>query len=194
MVRSRIFRFTLAIFSMAALAFGQYTNATVSGSVYDPGGAVVAGANVTLHSAATGYSKVLQTGSDGTFLFPATPVGQYEITVQKPGFSKYVQSGITVAVNQAANVPVTLRVGDLNQQITVSGDAELVTTQTASVAQVITTKSIVDLPLNGRQPQALLFLAAGALDETGKYCLVNCQGGVIRASRMPTLAAGGPAR
>src|ERR1041385_6038826 len=193
MGRTRVWISGLAVFILTlAAAFGQYTNATVSGTVYDAAGGVVAGANVTIQSPTTGYSKTVQTGSDGTFLFPATPVGQYQVTVEKAGFSKYVQSGITLAVNQVANVPVTLRVGDLNQQVTISGDAELVTTQTASVAQVVSTQSIVDLPLNGRQPQALLFVAAGALDETGKYCLVNCQGGVYPGEQDANVGGGGP--
>src|SRR5579884_1150938 len=172
---SRLFLF--AVLS-GATALAQYTNATISGVVYDPGGAVVEGATVTIRNAETGYSKTVQTGADGAFLFPATPVGSYQLIVEKPGFAKYVQSGIMLAVNQVANAPVTLKVGDVSQQVTVSADAELVNTQTASVAQVIDTQRIIDLPLNGRQPQALLFLSAGALAETGKYCLVNCQGGV----------------
>lgn len=134
----------------------------------------------------------MQTGPDGAFLFPATPVGSYQLAVEKPGFAKYVQSGITLAVNQVANVPVTLKVGDVSQQVTVSADAELVNTQTASVAQVIDTQRIIDLPLNGRQPQALLFLSAGALDETGKYCLVNCQDGVYPGEQDANVGGGGP--
>ncbi len=186
---SRLFLF--AVLS-GATALAQYTNATISGVVYDPGGAVVAGANVTIRSPETGYSKTAQTGADGAFLFPATPVGSYQIVVEKPGFAKYVQSGITLAVNQVANAPVTLKVGDVSQQVTVAADAELVNTQTASVAQVIDTQRIIDLPLNGRQPQALLFLSAGALDETGKYCLVNCQGGVYPGEQDANVGGGGP--
>ncbi len=175
-----------------AACFAQYTNGTVAGTVYDSGGAVVAGANVTVQSLATGYSKSATTGPEGTFLFPATPTGQYQLTVEKPGFSKFVQSGITLQVNQVANVPVTLRVGDLTQQVTVASEAELVTTQSAAVTQVINTQRILDLPLNGRQPAALLFLTAGALDETGKYCLVNCQGGVYPGEQDANVGGGGP--
>src|SRR3954447_9105233 len=148
--------------------------------------------NVTIQSPATGYTKTAETGSDGAFLFPATPVGKYQLTVEKPGFSKFVQSGITLEVNQVANVPVTLPVGDVSQQVTVSSEAELVTTQSAAVTQVINTQKILDLPLNGRQPAALLFLSAGALDETGKYCLVNCQGGVYPGEQDANVGGGGP--
>jgi hypothetical protein len=156
------------------------------------GGAVVTGASVTIRNPETGYAKTVRTGSEGAFLFPGTPVGSYEIVVEKPGFSRYVQSGITLAVNQVANVPVTLKVGDISQQVTVSADAELVNTQAATVAQVVDTQRIIDLPLNGRQPQALLFSVAGALDETGKYCLVNCQGGVYPGEQDANVGGGGP--
>jgi Carboxypeptidase regulatory-like domain/TonB dependent receptor len=176
----------------SVLAFAQYTNATLGGTVYDPAGAVIAGANVTIQNPETGYSKTAQTGADGSFLFPATPVGAYQLTVEKSGFSRYVQSGITLVLNQVANVPVTLRVGDLSQQVNVSANAELVNTRDAVVGQLVDTQQIVDLPLNGRQPQALLFLAAGAVDETGKYCLVNCQGGVYPGEQDANVGGGGP--
>ncbi len=192
MIRGGLFRLLFSIAVCGSLALAQYTNATISGVVYDPGGAVVEGATVTIRNAETGYSKTVQTGADGAFLFPATPVGSYQLIVEKPGFAKYVQSGIMLAVNQVANAPVTLKVGDVSQQVTVSADAELVNTQTASVAQVIDTQRIIDLPLNGRQPQALLFLSAGALDETGKYCLVNCQGGVYPGEQDANVGGGGP--
>src|SRR5689334_10583114 len=114
MIRSGSFRVFAACALVAlcgVIASAQYTNATISGIVYDPGGAVVTGASVTIRNPETGYSKTVQTGAEGGFLFPGTPLGSYEIVVEKPGFSRYVQSGITLAVNQVANVPVTLKVG-----------------------------------------------------------------------------------
>ncbi|HZT37185.1 MAG TPA: carboxypeptidase-like regulatory domain-containing protein, partial [Bryobacteraceae bacterium] len=87
MVRSGLFRLLFFAAVCAAAALAQYTNATISGVVYDPGGAVVEGANVTIRNAETGYSKTVQTGADGAFLFPATPVGSYQLIVEKPGFA-----------------------------------------------------------------------------------------------------------
>lgn len=175
-----------------AAVFAQYTNATIGGIVSDAAGGVIADARVTIQNSETGYTKTIGTGADGSFLFPATPVGSYQITVEKPGFSKYVQTGITLVLNQVANLPIALRVGDVTQQVSVSADAELVNTRTAVVGQLVDTQQIVDLPLNGRQPQALLFLAAGTVDETGKYCLVNCQGGVYPGEQDANVGGGGP--
>ena len=83
MARFQVFSCGLAtIVLVVATAFGQYTNATIHGTVYDSAGAVVAGANVTVQSLTTGYAKTVQSGSDGTFLFPATPVGQFQVAVE----------------------------------------------------------------------------------------------------------------
>lgn len=184
-----------AIFLMiagAGLGHAQYTTATLGGTVSDPSGATVANAKVVVQDLETGLQRQTQTGDSGTFSFTALPVGHYQITVEKPGFSRYVQSGITLVLDQTANVPVQLKVGDLSQQVTVSADAELVNTQSGTVGQLIDQRRIVDLPLDGRQPQNLLFLSAGTVNETGNYCLVNCQGGVYPGEVDGNVSGAGP--
>ena len=99
-----VFAACVLIFTFAIPTLAQYTNGAISGIVYDPGGAVVTGAPVTIQNQATGYSKTTRTAADGAFLFPATPVGVYQVVVEKPGFSRYVQSGITVAVPTSCNL------------------------------------------------------------------------------------------
>ena len=131
----------------------------------DPSGAAVVDAKVSIQNLETGFS------------FTALPVGRNQIVVEKQGFTKYVQSGIILVLEQTANVPVQLNVGNLSQEVTVSANAELLNTQSGTVGQLIDQRRIVDLPLDGRQPQNLLFLSAGTVNQTGNYCLVNCQGG-----------------
>ena len=97
-----------------------------------------------------------------------------------------------MAVDQPANVPVQLELGNLAQKVTVAADAELVNTESGTVGQLINSQKIVDLPLDGRQPQALLFLTAGAVNETGNYCLVNCQGGVYPGEEDGNVNGAGP--
>jgi hypothetical protein len=152
----------------------------------------VANARVVVQGAETGLQRETQTSDSGTFTFTALPVGRYQITVEKPGFSKYVQSGINLVLDRTANVPVNLKVGDISQQVTVSADAELVNTQSGTVGQLIDQRRIVDLPLDGRQPQNLLFLSAGTVNETGNYCLVNCQGGVYPGEVDGNVSGAGP--
>lgn len=173
------------------IAHAQYTTATLGGTVSDSSGAMVANAKVVVQDLETGLQRQTETGDSGTFSFTALPVGRYQISVEKPGFSKYVQSGINLVLDQTANVPVTLKVGNLSQQVTVSADAELVNTQSGTVGQLVDQKKILDLPLDGRQPQNLLFLSAGTVNTTANYCLVNCQGGVYPGELAANVNGGG---
>ena len=192
------FPFTSAIAISALLLLcassgeAQFTNANLGGTVSDPSGAPLVGATVRAQNTDTGLQKNTVTDGAGTYSFVALPVGSYQITVEKEGFTKYVQTGITLVVNQSATVPVTLQLGSVNQQISVSADAQLVTTETGTVGQLVDQRRIIDLPLNGRQPQTLLFLAPGTVNETGKYCLVNCQGGVYPGQQDGNVGGGGP--
>ncbi len=181
------------------LAFGfsdslqaQYTTSTLGVSVTDPSGAPVPDATITVHSVDTGLQKVSTSGNNGAFTFTAMPVGNYALTVEKAGFSTFNQTGITLTVDQTVSIPVKLAVGGVSEQVTVAADAQLINTESGTVGQLIGTKSIEDLPLNGRQPQALLFLAAGTINETGNYCLVNCQGGVYPGEQDANVSGAGP--
>lgn len=175
----------------SVIVLAQYTTATLNGTVSDPSGATVADAKVTIQNLETGLIRETQTGSSGTFTVTALPVGKYQLSVEKAGFSKYVQSGITLALDQSAYVLIQLKVGDLSQEVTVAADAELVTTQSGTVGQLIDQKKILDLPLDGRQPQNLLFLSAGTVNTTSNYCLVNCQGGVYPGEMAANVNGGG---
>jgi hypothetical protein len=115
----------------------QYTTANLGGTVVDSTGAIVSGAEVTVRNIDTGFTQKTTAGADGAFVFPRLPVGAYELRVAKPGFTTYVQSGITLAVDQAANISVTLQVGQVSNEVTVTGETELVTTRTATGNQVI---------------------------------------------------------
>jgi carboxypeptidase family protein/TonB-dependent receptor-like protein len=190
----RAFQAATAIlaFSLSVPAFAQYTTSTLGIKVVDPSGAAISDAKLSVRSLDTGLQKISTSNSEGTFTFTALPVGNYEVTVEKPGFSKFVQTGITLTVDQPVNIPVRLQVGSVQEQVTVTEDAELINTESGTVGQLINSKRIVDLPLDGREPQALLFLAAGTVNETGNYCLVNCQGGVYPGEQDANVNGAGP--
>src|SRR5580704_1866201 len=78
---------------------GQYTTATLLGTVRDPSGAVVPGALVTAQNVATNFVQTFITSDAGQYVFPQLPVGQYTLKVERPGFMGYVQSGIVLSVN-----------------------------------------------------------------------------------------------
>jgi len=164
------------ILAWAAPAVAQFTTAKLSGTVTDKTGSAVANATVTALQVTTGYTRTERTGSEGTYLFPSLPVGSYSLTVQGSGFSTYVQNGIVLSVGQTATQNVSLQVGSVTQQVTVRANASLVTTDSPTLGQIIDSKSVVDLPLNGREAQQLVFLTPGTIDETSMYC---CEGGEL---------------
>lgn len=173
-------------------AAAQYTTASLAGTVVDPSHAAVPGAKVTIQNDNTGLTRTTQTGNDGSFLFASLPVGPYHLTVQKSGFVTYVQKGIVLTVNQTASVNVALKLGQVASEVTVSANAEVVNSRSGTVRQLVGQKPIVDLPLNGREAQQLVFLVPGAVNVTSRYCLVNCQGGVYPGEQEAAVNGTGP--
>jgi len=93
------------VFTLATLTFGQTSRGTVSGTVTDPTGAVIAGADVTLTSAATKLNRTTKTNSEGLYRFEAVDPGAYSVKVNATGFGEVVSTGIEVQANQTADVP-----------------------------------------------------------------------------------------
>jgi len=172
-------------------AWAQYTTARLSGIVSDPSSAVVAGATVTVHDMGTGYTQATKSESTGQYLFPSLPVGTYQITVSMAGYNQYVQKGIVLSVGQAASQNVQLRVGKVEQQIVVTANSAMVTTDSATVGQLIDQREISELPLNGRDVQQLVFLAPGTTNVTSNYCAANCEGGVFPSEQYAKVNGGG---
>ena len=154
-----------AIFlAFVSLAFGQGGRGTINGTVQDPSGALVAGAQVTVKNLLTGSITTLQTTSDGHYTAPFLPPGKYEISVAQKGFATQTQSGIVLATDEVSSVNFTLRPGTQNEKVEVEANATAVDTTTGEVGQVIDEKTITELPLNGRNPAALVALSPGAID------------------------------
>ena len=157
----------------------QFTTARLGGSVVDSSGSIIAGAAVVAEQEGTSYKRSETTNSSGEYVFPSLPVGTYRITVTKMGFQTAIQQGVTLAVGQSVTVPIRLQVGSVQQNITVTADASLVTTESATVGQLISAQEVAGLPLNGRYAQQLVFLVPGAANVTANYCAANCEGGVF---------------
>src|SRR5579871_6053493 len=132
-----------ALFCTAPLT-AQFTTASLAGVVVDASGASVPQARVTVLNRDTGLTRTDATGPDGTFAFPALPIGTYRLTVEKNGFSTYQQEGITLAVDQAARQTVTLQVGSTTQEVTVTANAAMLNTRTATVGQLVAEKQMTD--------------------------------------------------
>ncbi|MBI4877129.1 MAG: TonB-dependent receptor [Acidobacteria bacterium] len=156
-------------FSIGALAvtllFAQST-ANVVGTVRDPSGGAVPGAKVTAVNVQTGLRQTRASGADGAYSLPLLSVGQYQLEVEKEGFQRFVQSGITLAVNDNATLDVVLSVGSLSESVTVTGAAPLLETQTGTIRGLVDQQRIVDLPLNGRQITQLMAIQAGVIQRS----------------------------
>jgi Carboxypeptidase regulatory-like domain/TonB-dependent Receptor Plug Domain len=176
-------------FAMPMLA--QFTTARLNGTVVDAGGAALARALVTVAQVGTGFTRTTSTGNSGEYVFPALPVGQYQITVTLNGFNTYTQQGITLSTNEAVTVPVQMVVGAVAQKVTVTANATMVTTDSATLGQLIGQKDIIGLPLNNRYVQQLVFLVPGAANVTANYCAANCEGGVFPSEQYAKINGAG---
>lgn len=144
------------------LASAQAPTASLTGTITDASGAVVAGANVGLSNAATGFSRTQQTNTEGVYNFAAIPNGLYVLTIEAKGFPKQIREGLELQVGQVARIDAVVQVGNVAESIKVEGGAPLLQTETTEVGTVIENKRIVELPLNGRNYLQLASLIPGA--------------------------------
>jgi Carboxypeptidase regulatory-like domain/TonB dependent receptor len=157
-------RFSLAVllaFTSGALV-AQVSSSSLEGIVQDATGAIVPSAKVEILNVSTGVKTAATTGTDGRFVAPSLqPGGPYTVTVEANGFKSEERAGITLEVNQAARITIALQVGATSDVIVVTGNASLLEPSTAAMGSVIENRSIVNLPLNQRNPYSLVFLAPG---------------------------------
>jgi hypothetical protein len=142
-------------------AFAAITG-VVSGTVTDPAGAVVQGSGVTVLNQETGIRQTTTTDSKGFYSFPALDVGIYTVSISKTGFESYQQVGIKVDANSSVRTDVQLKIGSVTQVEEVTSDSVQVETQSTQVGELIESKKITAVPLNGRAFTDLLALQPGA--------------------------------
>ncbi len=142
------------------LAFAQFETASVLGYVRDSSGAVVSHATVTLINQGTQTQVEIQTGDEGAFEFTDVKPGQYRTTATASGFDTSTTEPFTVQVNARQRVDVSLRAG-ATDTVTVSGAASLLQTDDSERGQVIGTREVENLPLNGREYADLAALVPG---------------------------------
>jgi Carboxypeptidase regulatory-like domain len=157
----------ISVLLISAAAVAQDT-ASLTGTVRDPSGAALPGAQVTVASPERGINRSTATNSDGDYSVAALPPGSYDVTITAPGFKKYEAKGVILRVAQKARNDVTLAVGTTTTEITVQGsNVAQVETQTNELAGTITGKEISQLQLNGRVFTQLITLTPGVSDQTG---------------------------
>ena len=139
----------LAVFSTAA--FAQQTTGTVAGRILDAQGAAVPGVTVTARQGQTGFVRTTVSDGEGVYRLTALPVGIYDLTAELQGFTKIDSKGIVVNVAQTVDVDLTLKLGGVQESITVNAETPLIETSSSSVGGVVDIGRIENLPLNGRQ-------------------------------------------
>jgi hypothetical protein len=156
---------------LSSACFAQSFRGGVAGVVTDPSGASVAGATVRLVGTDTGLSRTAPTGDSGDFAFQDLPLGRYSVTVNQSGFQSLEIQNINVEAGRVFNLQAKLSVASQATSVQVEASAIAIETTASALTSVIPTKTIADVPLNGRDFTQLLKLnpgvnAAGSLNGT----------------------------
>jgi hypothetical protein len=157
-----IFGLGIFVFWVAAAA-AQLTTGTITGTVTDQSGAAVPGANITVKHVETGTSRTTVSGATGRYEVSNLSIGQYEVSATSAGFQTSVRSGIALTVGRTAVVDHALQVGEVTQAVTVTGEAPLIETTSATVTQLVDERAVENLPLNNRDLTQLAVLQPGVI-------------------------------
>ena len=148
---------------MAIPAYAQLDTATIVGTVRDASGAVVPGVTVTATQSATGVSMTVVTNAGGEYVFPSLKIGGYAVAADLQGFRRAVRQNVELHVQERLEINLTLVVGQLAEEVVVSGQSELLHTQTADIAYAVDRRQVTDLPLLGRRYAELALLTTGVV-------------------------------
>jgi hypothetical protein len=169
MKKMRSVRLILLCLVFFALLFGanassaQDVTATITGTITDPSGAPVAGANVIAKSVERGLTYTAVSNEMGLYRISQLPVGNYELRVEKQGFQTSLFPSFALVLNQSARIDATLKVGQLTQTVEVTGAAPVLKTESTQVDTIIDAQTNDELPLATRNYVELTLLAPGAV-------------------------------
>ena len=171
----------LLVLVCVTLGWSQGFQGTVRGTVQDPSGAFVPGANITVTNVGTAETRTQMSTSTGTFNFPNLIVGNYTVTVEAQGFRRHVRENVQVNANSVAEVLARMEVGAITEEVSVVAGAELVNTTTAQL-QGITSRNTTEIPIQELtgDPMMLAVFAPGTTSQSGG---VAGEGGSIGGNR-----------
>src|SRR5579871_64630 len=159
----------MSLVLISCVAAWAQTNGSITGTVKDPSGAAIAGANVVITNTDQGITREMDTNSSGDYNQSALPQGKYDIIVTAPGFKKFQAKEVVLDVAEKARVDVTLEVGAATTEVIVQGEnVAQVETQSSELAGTVTGKQITQLELNGRNFTSLVTLVPGVSNQTGQ--------------------------
>ncbi len=148
----------------AAVAGAQMTTGTILGTVSDSGGGVLVGASVTATNLDTGLVRTVRADSSGIYTMPNLPIGRYEVKAEAQGFKTKAATDLRLIVDQRLRRDFTLELGGVTESIDVEGQMTLLQTDQPDINQIVQSKEIRGLPLNGRDFFSLLLLSNGVQD------------------------------
>ncbi len=156
----QMFQFVVLVFVLGAPAKAQ-TTATIVGTISDSSGAILPGAQVTARNVDTSLTRTVSTSDAGAYRIEFLPVGNYVIEVSANGLNKVSRTGIVLQVNDTARIDVSLTVGPVNENVTITEAAPAINTSSAEIGRTIDSTEITNLPLVERNVYALLDLTPG---------------------------------
>jgi hypothetical protein len=162
--------FVSAAFAIALLAFSAHSQritGSLGGTVHDPTGAVVPGATVQIENTGTTATLQLMTDEAGRFMAPSLTPGEYQVTIDAKGFKRAERKGLTLDVDQTINLDLALEVGESTESVVVTAEPPLVESQSSDMGQIVSARSIDNLPLNQRNPFSLIMLTPGVTGSVG---------------------------
>jgi hypothetical protein len=159
----RINRFVvICLLGLASVALSaQITTTTMLGTVADKTGAVMANVRVTATNTGTNLQRSVNTNDQGEYRIEFLPVGEYLVTVEAPGFKKFVRNGVRLEVGQTARVDASLEIGSTGETIDVVAAAPLINTSNPELGRTVENEEIVNLPIVNRNLYTLLDLTPG---------------------------------
>lgn len=155
------FRFLIVCLLAGIAISAMAQEARLSGTVSDPSGSSLPEAEVTATQIDRNLAFRARTSSDGRYVFARLPIGNYQIQAEATGFKLYVKSDLALTTNAGVLLNVAMEIGSVSEQVTVSGETTRVSTESSTIQQLVDSKRIVELPLNGRNVYQLARLVPG---------------------------------
>jgi hypothetical protein len=150
-MRRVIVTMMIIVLGLAGSLMAQQTTGNITGRLVDAQGSAVPGVTVTAKNTQTGLTRTDVSDAEGVYRLTALQVGTYDISAELSGFSKVENKEIVVTIGQTLDINMTLKVANMSETVTVTGETPLIETSSSSVGGVVDIKRIESLPLNGRQ-------------------------------------------
>ena len=168
-VAIRLVLLAVLVACVAGRVWAQEATGRIVGNVTDRAGAVIPGAKVTVTNEATHVSETTTTGKDGFFQVLSLPIGTYSVSIEMTGFRKQVFEHQALEINQSVRLDAKLELGTRSEAIEVTAQAPNVETINPTIGESVTSRPIVDLPLNGRNTLDLALLQPGVMEANPDY-------------------------